>query len=97
MDRLNKFKTVLQKHKKELKRKYQVKEIGIFGSYVHGKQRKKSDVDILIDFEEEPGLFKFIELENYLSKILGVKTDLVMKDTLKPYIGKYILNEVIYV
>ncbi len=79
-----------------LKEKYKVKEIGIFGSYVKSKQRKKSDLDILVEFEEVPTLFEFIRLENYLSKVLGVKVDLVMKSSLKPYIGKIILQEVIY-
>jgi predicted nucleotidyltransferase len=80
----------------ELMQKYHVKEIGIFGSYVRGDQKRKSDIDILVEFEEVPGLFKFIELEDYLTEILGIKTDLVMKDALKPYIGKRILDEVIY-
>jgi len=90
------LKRILARHKRELKHKYHVKEIGIFGSYVRGDQKRKSDIDILVEFEEVPGLFKFIELEDYLSEILGIKTDLVMKDALKPYIGKHILAEVIY-
>ncbi len=80
-----------------LKEKYKVKEIGIFGSYVKGKQRKRSDLDILVEFEEPLDLFTFIELENFLSKKLKVKVDLVMKSALKPYIGKIILQEVIYI
>lgn len=96
MTKIELLKKILAKHKKELKHKYKVKEIGIFGSYVRGDQKRKSDIDILVEFKEVPGFFKFIELEEYLSKILGIKTDLVMKDALKPYIGKRILNEVIY-
>ncbi len=80
-----------------LKEKYKVKEIGIFGSYVKGKQRKRSDLDILVEFEKPLDLFTFIELENFLSKKLKVKVDLVMKSALKPYIGKIILQEVIYI
>jgi predicted nucleotidyltransferase len=94
---VTKFISVLEKHKTLLKQKYHVKEIGIFGSHVRGEQNKKSDIDILIAFDEEPGLFTYIELEDYLSQILGRKADLVMKSALKPYIGKYILDEVIYV
>lgn len=80
-----------------MRRKYHVKEIGVFGSFVRNERRRKSDIDILVDFVEIPGFFKFIELEDYLSRILRIKADLVMKDVLKPYIGKRILNEVIYV
>jgi predicted nucleotidyltransferase len=39
----------------------------------------------------------FVELENYLSDILGVKVDLVMKDSLKPRLKDRILNEAVYV
>jgi len=96
MAKIGLLKRILARHKMELKQKYNVKEIGIFGSYVRGDQKRKSDIDILVEFEEVPGLFKFIELEDYLTEILGIKTDLVMKDALKPYIGKHILDEVIY-
>ena len=79
-----------------LKEKFRVKKIGIFGSYARGEQRKKSDIDMLVEFYEEPSLFEFIRLERFLKSILKVKVDLVMKDSLKPYIGKHILDEVIY-
>jgi predicted nucleotidyltransferase len=81
-----------------LEEKYKVKEIGIFGSYVRGEQTEKSDVDILVEFEggAKIGLLKFVNMENYLSDILGLKVDLVMKSALKPRIGKQILQEVSY-
>lgn len=92
------IKDILGDHKEKLRQKYQVKEIGVFGSYVRGEQKAKSDVDILVEFEDRAkiGLLKFINMENYLSDLLGVKVDLVMKDALKPTIGKHILEEVIY-
>ncbi|MGC8718192.1 MAG: nucleotidyltransferase family protein, partial [bacterium] len=74
-----------------------VREIGIFGSYVRNEQGRASDIDILVEFEKTPSLLEFINLENYLSDILGVKVDLVMKDSLKPNIGRHILEEVILV
>lgn len=74
---------------------YRVESLGVFGSYVRHKQRSDSDLDILVTFYEAPTLLKFIELENYLSSVLGVKVDLVMKDALKPRIGKRILSEVV--
>lgn len=89
--------SILKEHKAELKEKYGVKEIGIFGSYVRGKYKEKSDLDILVEFEEDAkiGLLKFVNLENYLSDLIGVKVDLVEKSALKPRIGKTILREVI--
>ena len=78
--------------------KYHVKSIGVFGSFVRGEQKSRSDIDILIDFNDQADmdLFTFIKLKNHLSSRLGRKVDLVMKDSLKPYIGKRILEEVSY-
>jgi uncharacterized protein len=61
---------------------------------VRGEQRKRSDVDLLVEFEECPDLIRYIQLERYLGKIVGRKVDLVMRDSLKPVIGMFILREV---
>ncbi|HII01147.1 TPA: nucleotidyltransferase family protein [Methanosarcinaceae archaeon] len=84
----------LQEMLPELKQKYHVSYLGVFGSYVRGEQKAESDLDVLVEFSKTPTIFKFVNLENYLSEALGVKVDLVMKDALKPNIGKHILNEV---
>jgi predicted nucleotidyltransferase len=97
MQTIEKLKAALAPHKEELERKYRVKELGVFGSYVRNEQNKKSDVDILVSFYKTIDLFTFVELENYLSDILGVKVDLVMKDGLKPRLKERILSEAIYV
>lgn len=81
----------------ELAHRYQVESLGVFGSYVRQEQSPESDLDLLVTFHETPGLLRYIELENYLSDLLGVKVDLVMKDALKPHIGKRILEEVMMV
>ena len=59
-----------------------------------GEQELDSDLDLLIEFHDPPGMFGFVRLENELSELLGVQVDLVMKSALKPNIGRYILNEV---
>ncbi|MBL7199143.1 MAG: nucleotidyltransferase domain-containing protein [Anaerolineae bacterium] len=71
--------------------------IGIFGSYVRGEQRPDSDLDILIELERPPqiSLIGLVELELYLSELLGIRVDLAIKKNLKPRIGKHILQEVI--
>jgi predicted nucleotidyltransferase len=88
---------ILKEHKEELKKRYGVKGIGIFGSYVRGEYKGKSDLDILVEFEEDADvdLLKFVNMENYLSELIGVKVDLVERSGLKPRIGKHILKEVI--
>ena len=94
---LHHFKEILELLKPDLKERFKVKTIGFFGSYVRGEQKNTSDLDILVDFYEPISLFKFIELEDFLSQQLGVKVDLVMRDALKPRIKDSILNEAIYV
>lgn len=80
-----------------LKEKYNVKELGVFGSVARGDNTLSSDIDILVEFSEPVGFFKFVELEDYLSKILGTKVDLVTKKALKSAIKEDILKEVVYV
>lgn len=97
MPTIERLKTILALHKEELKKRFKVKEIGLFGSYVRQEQTKKSDLDILVTFSETIDLFTFVELEDYLSGILGVKVDLVMKEGIKPRLKERILSEAVYV
>ena len=97
MKKLKEIKNILAEHKPEIQKKFMVKEIGIFGSYVRGRQKAKSDIDVLVEFSEPIGLFKFMELEEYLQALFGVKVDLVSRKALKPHIGKQILEEVTFI
>ncbi|NIM16038.1 MAG: nucleotidyltransferase [Candidatus Aminicenantes bacterium] len=80
-----------------LKKKFKVKDIGIFGSYVRGEQKENSDLDVLVEFGERVGFFKFLELEEYLEGLLKLKVDLVSRKALKPRIGQHILKEVVMI
>jgi len=91
-----KIKEILKENFGLLSKKYKVRTVAVFGSYVRGDQKKKSDVDILVEFSEPIGFFKFLELEEYLSNIIGRKVDLVSKKALKPRIGKHILEEAVF-
>lgn len=71
-------------------------KIAIFGSTARGNNRKDSDIDIMVELYEPIGFFAFMDLENYLSKLLGKKVDLTTKKALKPAIKKEILKEAIY-
>ena len=86
----------LKRLKPELQARYYVKNIGLFGSVLRGEQNS-SDVDILVEFSQPIGFFKFLELEEYLETVLGAKVDLVSKKALKPRIGQQILNDVVTV
>ncbi len=97
MKTLNEIKKTLKKHKAEVVRDYKVKEIGIFGSVVRGKQKKRSDIDILVEYSELPDLLKLIELENKLQKLLKKKVDLVEKSGIRTELKDKILKEVVYI
>ncbi len=86
---------ILREEMLYLRERYGVRSLGVFGSYVRGEQRRRSDLDLLVEFDDTPGLIKFIRLENELSECLGTKVDLVMKDALKPRVGKRALSEVV--
>ena len=94
---LEEIKSEIRKSMPILRDKYKVKTIGMFGSYISGEQGKRGEIDILVDFYETIDLFTFIELEEFLSEKLGIRVDLVMKDTLKPRIRDNILREAVTV
>lgn len=92
---LARAKRILRKHLPELRERYAVKTLGVFGSYVRGEQTRKSDLDILVEFTQTPTLLEFVHLKRHLGDLVGIPVDLVLKKTLKPHIGQYILAEVV--
>ncbi len=79
-----------------LRQKFSVKSLAVFGS-VARRAANPHDLDLLVEFHEPPSFFGFIALENHLADLLGVKIDLVMRDALKPRLGKIILQEMVLV
>ena len=96
MTDLAKIRQILQAQKPYLYQKYGVTEIGVFGSYVRGEQNVDSDLDILISLTDPPciSLLGLVDLQHYLSDLLGLKVDVALKDNLKKRIGQRILQEV---
>ncbi len=92
---LEEIRQILKQNMPEMAARYKVKSLGIFGSYVRGDAMRSSDLDILVEFHQAPSLLEFIRMEDDLSKKLGVKVDLVMRNALKPHIGRRILAEVV--
>ena len=86
---------IIDAHREYLRKNYNVKSIGIFGSVARG-EKKTNDVDILVGFTEPIGLFDFVGLQYYLRRILKKKVDLATKGALKPLIKKDILKETVY-
>ena len=98
MKEINEIKNKIASVQDKLNSEFEVSEIGLFGSYVRGEARDDSDLDILISLKPEHhvGLIKFNSLKDFLTDLLNIKVDLVLKDGIKPALKKYILNEVIY-
>ncbi|MBU1159605.1 nucleotidyltransferase family protein [Patescibacteria group bacterium] len=96
-DELNRIKDILRSRSDFLQENYQVKRIGVFGSVTRGEQKRGSDIDIMVDFLTTPGLFQFVRLERYLSRILGRKVDLVTRKAIKPIIKSEVLRDLSYV
>ena len=96
---LDDLKKQLDLLKPVLEKEFQVETIGIFGSYSQSRQNKRSDLDILVTFQEpnDIDIIDFITLKQFLSRKLKVKVDLVQKDAIKNRIKDRILQETIYV
>ncbi|WFN37013.1 nucleotidyltransferase family protein [Methanomicrobium antiquum] len=88
--------SILKKEMPYLKEHFNVSEIALFGSYARDEADIKSDIDILVTYSKTPGMISFMKLENYLTDLFGVKVDLVLKNALRPNIGKSVLNEAMY-
>jgi uncharacterized protein len=99
MKTLEEVKAQLEEVKPILRQKYQVETIGVFGSYSRKEQKNRSDIDILVTFVEpnDIDLIDFIEIKQFLSRMLKLKVDLVKKNALKPIIRDKILEETVYI
>jgi len=96
MKNLEEVRELLKGHKEELKSRYGVSKIGIFGSYARNEQVEESDVDILVEFERPIGL-DFVALADHLEALLGFKVDLVSRGAIKPNRWKYVAEDLLYV
>jgi predicted nucleotidyltransferase len=76
-----------------LRAKYGVVRLSVFGSAVRDEMDSDSDIDLLVEFERAPGFFMFVKIEDELSELLQRKVDLVMKQALRPRIGRRVLAE----
>jgi predicted nucleotidyltransferase len=93
---LDEIKEVIGQRRAELKSQFHVEKIGVFGSYARGDQKKRSDIDFLVTFDEPIGLFTLSGLYIYLQEQLGRKVDVVPYNSLRPELRKYILKDLIY-
>jgi len=89
--------SLLRQHEQEIRKRFGVERIGIFGSFVRGEEKPESDVDVLVEFREDGKTFDhYMDLKFYLEDLFGRKVDLVMKDAIKRRLREPILSEFAY-
>ena len=86
---------ILSEHRETLHSRYGIATISVFGSVARDEAGEGSDVDILVSYEQSPGLFEFLRLKEYLENILSSRVDLVTKKALKDQLSEKILKEAI--
>ena len=75
-----------------------VRRLGLFGSYVRGEQNIESDIDVLVEFEQDKKTFdNFMQLSFLLEDLLHRRIELVTTESLSPYLRPRIIKEVEYV
>lgn len=87
---------ILEKEKEEVRRRYKAEIKGIFGSYAKRKEKKDSDIDILVDFEEGADFFDLMGLTLFLEEKLNHKVDIVPRRALREELKADVLRETIY-
>ncbi len=88
---------LLRKNESEIKKKFGVTKIGIFGSFARGEEKDGSDMDVLVEFKEDYKTFdNYMDLKFTLEDLFRRKIDLVTIDALRPQLKDGILQEVIY-
>ncbi|PCJ50973.1 MAG: nucleotidyltransferase [Gammaproteobacteria bacterium] len=94
--RLKKALKILSSQRDELRTTYNVDSLSVFGSVARDEASEESDIDILVDFSETPGIFGFLQLKTYLEKILSTPVDLVTKNAIKKQMSEAILRDSIH-
>lgn len=89
---------LLRQHTPDLRARYAVQRLGVFGSYLRNEQTSESDLDVLVRFapDAHPTLLTVTALELELRDLLGVRVDLVLEDGLRGEIGQRIRAEVLW-
>ena len=98
MTQFKEIRYILAEHRQDIRQRFSVREIGIFGSFVRGEHKKTSDIDVLVTFL--PGRKNFdnyMGLKLYLEDLLRHKIDLVIKETLRKELKPRIMPQVVYV
>jgi predicted nucleotidyltransferase len=86
---------ILRSHEQEIKDRFAVRRIGLFGSFVRGDETKESDIDILVEFED-PTFRNFMNLAFFLEDLFGRRVDLLTPEGISRRIRPYVEKEVMW-
>jgi predicted nucleotidyltransferase len=88
----------LSQNKKLFRDKYHIVRIGLFGSYARGEQNINSDIDLLVEFEDNTqDLYDLkLQLKDFFKKNIGIEVDICREKYIKPRIKNSILKETVY-
>jgi predicted nucleotidyltransferase len=90
--------SVLKACRKGVSERFGVVDLAVFGSYVKGNQTRRSDIDILVELDKPHKTFdNYMELKFFLTRAIGGKVDLVLKDSLREELKARVFNEAIHV
>jgi predicted nucleotidyltransferase len=95
MKTVEEIRTTIRQHQDVLADRYGVRIFGVFGSYVRGEQRRRSDLDLLADILRPTSLLELVGAELYLSEVLGVKVDLVPRRAVREELRETIFKEAV--
>ena len=95
MKTLEEIRTILHAHDGELRDRYKVQGLSVFGSYVRNEQTEQSDVDLLVEYSEPVSLFDVIDTELFIGDLLGIKVDLILKRSIHSEIREAVLKEAV--
>lgn len=89
--------SVLKSCKEGLAEQFGVMDLAVFGSYAKGQQKRRSDIDILVELDKAYKTFdNFMELKFFLARAIGGKVDLVLKDSVRAELKARILREAVH-
>ena len=88
---------ILREHRGELRRRFSVRTLRLFGSVARDEAGIDSDIDLLVDFDETPGLFEFLRLRSHLENLLQNKVDLITETGLKERARSSVEQDAVYV
>ncbi len=81
---------ILKKHETDIKSRYKIKSLKIFGSYADERQTSASDIDLIVEFHVVPTFIELVKMEDELSQLLGVKVDLLTEESISPFIRPHL-------